>query len=273
MTVKRIPFELPQHFVDGLHIGQESREEFWFIFKDSKLLVDEDTKAPSHPKGLALQHSVYMGIYNECNVYVGEALSAEAPAGTSFHDLRGLFGHTDEVLVALAGKASQIILWERTHQYCGQCGSKTVAKANERAKECPSCKMLAFPRVSPVVMVLIRKGDEILLARGVNFPAGFYSALAGFVDPGETLEHCVKREVFEEVGLEVDNLEYFGSQSWPFPHSLMIAFTCEWKSGEITIDPKEILDAQWFRKDNLPLLPPPFSISRVLIDESIASML
>lgn len=262
-----MPFELPLSFVDRLEEEKgNDREEIWFIFKDSKLLVDEQTKNLAQYKDIPLQHRVFMGTFKDNNVHVGEAASQEIPPGTAFLDLRGLFGHLEDQLLALAGRASQLILWERTHQFCGQCGARTVAKANERAKECPSCKILTFPRISPVIMVLIQKGEEILLARGVNFPAGFYSALAGFVDPGETLEHCIKREVLEEVGLEVDNLQYFGSQSWPFPQSLMIAFLCDWKSGEITIDPKEILDAQWFRKDNLPPLPPPFSISRVLID-------
>ena len=121
-------------------------------------------------------------------------------------------------------------------------------------------------------MALVQRKEEILLARGPSFPMGFYSVLAGFVEPGETLEQCVQREVFEEVGLHVENIQYFGSQPWPFPNSLMVAFTCQWKSGEIKIDPSEIVDAQWFHKGNLPTLPPEISISRILIDETLSKI-
>jgi NAD+ diphosphatase len=131
---------------------------------------------------------------------------------------------------------------------------------------CPSCGLLAYPRISPAVIVLIRRGDRALLARGVRFPLPFYSALAGFVEVGETLEDTVAREVREEVGVEVERIRYFGSQPWPFPHSLMVGFSAEWKSGEIAPDAREIVDAQWFGAAALPPIPPRLSIARRLID-------
>lgn len=239
-------------------------EEFWFIFKDSRLLVDRSS--PCQAK-VPTTCSIYMGTYRKRHLLAVEAApEAEAPPGAEWVDLKSLFGKMDDALFSLAGKAVQLIYWDRTHQFCGRCGTKTIQMAEERAKECPACRLLAFPQLSPVIITVVQKGEEILLARNHNFPMPFYSALAGFVDPGETLEECVRREVFEEVALQVDDIRYFGSQPWPFPHSLMIAFSCQWKSGEIKIAPDEIADAGWFKKDNLPLLPPPFSIGRILID-------
>ncbi len=251
-----IPFAAPSHFVDRIQKDPGLEKELWFIFKGSKLLVSEE----AIPLPLACR--LYLGTYKEFHVYAAEAESALPRAV----ELRQLFGKMDEDLLALAGRASQLVHWDRTHQFCGRCGAKTADRPNERAKECPSCKLLAYPKISPVIITAVKKGEEILLARGPHFPMPFFSALAGFVDPGETLEQCVKREVFEEVGLQVDEIRYFASQPWPFPHSLMIAFTCQWQSGEIKIDPVEIAEAYWFKKDNLPLLPPPFSIGRILID-------
>lgn len=244
----------------------DASDEFWFIFKNSKLLVNQDTGKPLQEKAISLEFSLYLGVFNNLHIYAGEAVDAKAPYNARWEDIRSLFGKLSDTSLALAGKASQLLLWERTHQFCGQCGNKTAKRRNERAKECKSCNLLYFPKICPVIMVLIQKNDEILLARAANFQIAFYSALAGFVDSGETLEECLRREVFEEVGLVVDNLHYFGSQSWPFPNSLMIGFTCQWKSGEIQNNPAEILDAQWFRKDNLPLLPPDYSLSRIMIE-------
>jgi NAD+ diphosphatase len=141
---------------------------------------------------------------------------------------------------------------------------------NERAMKCPSCSLLAFPRLAPAMITLVTRGDEALLARGVQFRGPMYSCLAGFVEPGESLEGAVVREVREEVGVEVTNVRYQGSQPWPFPHSLMVGFRAEWAGGDIVCDPTEILDAQWYRRDELPNIPPSISIARKLIDAWIA---
>jgi NAD+ diphosphatase len=131
---------------------------------------------------------------------------------------------------------------------------------------CPACGLMAYPRIAPAIIVLVRRGEEALLARGARFPSAFYSTLAGFAEIGETLEETLEREVFEEVGVRVKNPRYFGSQPWPFPHSLMIGFVAEWAGGDIRVDGKEILEARWFRPDALPSIPPPISIARRLID-------
>jgi NAD+ diphosphatase len=270
MMMRGMPFELPDLFVDQMEADVDDRDVLWLIFRGSQLLVDSETMWPAQVKDITIKHQLYMGTFRDFHIYVGEMDSPGMPSNTLLCDLRELYGRVDEAIFGLAGRAIQLITWDRTHQFCGQCGTHTLKSLKERARECVSCGLLTFPRISPVIMVLIQKGKEILLARGVNFPNGYYSALAGFVDAGETLEHCVKREVMEEVGLEVDQLRYFGSQPWPFPHSLMIAFTCQWKSGDIVIDPSEIVNAQWFTKDNLPLLAPTLSISRILIDAVLA---
>jgi len=172
----------------------------------------------------------------------------------------------------IAGRAVQISQWWRTHRYCGSCGKRNELRDSERALGCDDCKQLAYPRLAPAVIVLIHRDRELLLARGRSFGAPMYSTLAGFVEPGESLEECVAREVREEVGVEVDEITYRTSQPWPFPHSLMIGFTARWASGDIAIDESEIVDAQWFPVDELPNIPPPFAISRWLIDGHIDSL-
>jgi NAD+ diphosphatase len=172
-------------------------------------------------------------------------------------------------MLAVAGRAFQIAEWARTHRFCGVCGAPMQLVAGERAMKC-ACGHQAYPRISPAMMVLVKKGPAILLARNANFPPGRMSALAGFVEPGESIEDAVHREVFEEVGLKVKDLRYFASQSWPFPHSLMIAFTAEYAGGDITLHDNEIAEARFFGPDDtLPTLSPTQSISRALIDANL----
>jgi NAD+ diphosphatase len=169
----------------------------------------------------------------------------------------------------------QLIDWARTHRFCGRCGTATDPQANERAMKCPACGLLSFPRLAPAMITLITKGEpgpdqQVLLARGVQFRGAMYSCLAGFVEPGESLEGAVVREVREEVGLEVRNVQYRGSQPWPFPHSLMVGFRAEYAGGDIVCADDEIVDANWYTRDNLPMIPPPISIARRLIDAWLA---
>ena len=160
----------------------------------------------------------------------------------------------------------QLVEWEHTHRFCGRCATPTELSPGERARRCPRCGLLAFPRLAPAVITLVDRGDEALLAQGVNFGMPMYSCIAGFVEPGETLEEAVAREVHEEVGVQVEDVRYQHSQPWPFPHSLMIGFRARWSSGDIRIDPTEIVDAKWFSRDDLPMVPPGISIARALID-------
>lgn len=196
---------------------------------------------------------------------------AAAPPGYVFKGLRSLFGRWDEETLAVAGRAFQIADWARTHQFCGACGTRMVRADGERAMKCPACGNTAYPRIAPAMMVLVKRGDSILLARNVAVPAGGrMSALAGFLEPGESAEDAVHREVHEEVGLYVKDLRYFASQSWPFPGSLMIAFTAEYAGGDLRLDPAEIAEARWFGPgDALPELSPPQSISRALINANL----
>jgi len=194
------------------------------------------------------------------------------PDGWRAAGLRNWFGLLDDASLSIAMRGVQLLEWDRTHRFCGACGTATVGAAGERAKRCPSCGLTAYPRISPAMMVLVTRGDTLLLGRGVNFPPGRYSALAGFMEAGETIEECIAREVREETNVEVRDLRYFGSQSWPFPNSLMIAFTAEYAGGELRHDPAELADARWFSLDALPQLPPRLSIARALIDGTVARM-
>lgn len=186
-------------------------------------------------------------------------------------DLFSYFGRASEDEWLVAGRAVQLIDWARTHRYCGRCATPTQPARNERAMKCPDCGLVAFPRLAPAMITLVTRGEpgpdqEALLARGVQFRAPMFSCLAGFVEPGETLEAAVIREVREEVGVDVGNVRYMGSQPWPFPHSLMLGFRADWRLGDIVCDPSEILEAHWYRKDALPNIPPGISIARKLID-------
>ena len=197
--------------------------------------------------------------------------AGDDPADGAALDLYSFFGRSGEVEWLVAGRAVQLVEWARTHRFCGRCGTPTQQQPGERAMKCPACGLLAFPRLAPAMITLVTRDDRALLAHGVNFRAATYSCLAGFVEPGESLEGAVVREVREEVGVEVDEVQYWGSQPWPFPHSLMVGFTAKWKSGEIDIDPTEIVDARWFSRDEVPAIPPPISIARKLIDSWLLS--
>lgn len=196
----------------------------------------------------------------------------EVPAPFEVVGLRALFGEVDELLFGIAGRAVQIVDWAATHRFCGRCATPTARAPGERSMRCPACGLTAYPRIAPAIIVLIRKGDEALLARGARFPLPFYSTLAGFVEPGESLEETLVREVKEEVGIDVTDIRYFGSQSWPFPNALMLGFFARWAGGEIVIDETEIVDAKWFKADELPMIPPSMSISRQLIDTWLAEL-
>lgn len=263
-------------FTGGMIPPQDpSRPALWFAFSSERLLVrfaDSEAKVPllsGGPVNLGLSpvRTQYLGLLDEIPCFSAELPNdVDPPEGWAFQGLRKLFGALGEEFFGVAVRAKQVVLWDRTHQYCGQCGAPTQDMEHERAKLCPRCSTLSFPRLSPAVIVAVTRGEELLLARAQRFPQGFYSVLAGYVEPGETLEECVAREVREEVGIEVRNIRYFGSQSWPFPHSLMVAFTAEHASGDLRPDPGEIADAGWFRRDSLPWIPEKISIARRLID-------
>ena len=199
----------------------------------------------------------------------------EDPSDGAGLDLRTFAGRSPEPEWLAAGRAVQLVEWARTHRFCGRCATPTEPAPGERAMRCPACGLLAFPRLAPAMITLVTRGDdgpdqEALLARGVQWTVPMYSCLAGFVEPGESLEGAVVREVLEEVGVIVDNVRYEGSQPWPFPHSLMIGFRARYVSGDLVLDETEIADANWYRRDALPMIPPGISIARSLIDRWLA---
>ena len=246
-----------------------------FAFRGNEMLLRESDLAL--PDAAALEalgadpdRLLPVGLYGEtyCRAtwLPGDTAS---PAGFAFRGLRALFGRMDEATLAVAGRAFQIADWARSNRYCGACGRPMANVAGERVMKC-ACGHAAYPRISPAMMVLVKRGSDLLLARNVAAPPGRYSALAGFVEPGESVEEAIHREVREEVGVEVEQLRYFASQSWPFPGSLMIAFTAEYAGGEVRPDRREIADARWFLPgDALPELSPRQSISRALIEANL----
>jgi NAD+ diphosphatase len=199
------------------------------------------------------------------------------PSDGAALDLRTFAGRADEPSWLAAGRAVQLVEWARTHRYCGRCATPTEPAPGERAMRCPACGLLAFPRLAPAMITLVTRGDdgpdqEALLARGVQWTVPMYSCLAGFVEPGESLEGAVVREVQEEVGIAVTDVRYHGSQPWPFPHSLMIGFRARYAGGELQLDATEIADAGWYRRDRLPMIPPGISIARSLIDAWVGEL-
>ncbi|MCP4749316.1 MAG: NAD(+) diphosphatase [Proteobacteria bacterium] len=263
-------------FVSSVMSPEEKTEPaLWFVFQDHQLMVCQEENKVSVPTALDLEElnlkpvrEQYIGTLNGAHCYSAElSLKTLWPDNMNFLGLRQLHAVLDPDTLKVAVNAIQIVNWDQTHQYCGRCGAPTETKSDERAKVCPECSLINYPRLAPAIMAAIIKDNEILLANGQNFPPGFFSVLAGFVEPGETLEECVAREVKEEVGLEVKNIKYFNSQPWPFPHSLMIAFTAEYAGGEIAVDGVEIVKADWFAADKLPHRPPAnISIAGRLID-------
>ena len=252
---------------------QDHTEPLTFLFHQGKLLVREDDLSLPDAAAVAdlrlAPHQLHpVGLLGGRYCQAGWAVRDVLPAaGFGWRTLRSMFGAMDEDVLGLAGRASQIAEWARTHRYCGACGCAMQLAAGERCFRCVRCGHLAYPRISPAMMVLIRKGDAVLLALHRASPTQRFTALAGFLEAGESVEEAVHREVFEEVGLRVHNLQYFSSQSWPFPHSLMLAFTADYLAGEIRVDQAEIAEARWFGPgDAWPEPVPQLSVSSLLID-------
>jgi NAD+ diphosphatase len=252
----------------------DNNPAYWFVFCSNKLLVTVDDHKVRIPYFKSLSELnitpvriQYLGTLHGHTCYSAEVTpEMTAPTGMTFNDLRSLFGAIDEDIFLLAGKAIQIVSWDQTNQFCGRCGTKMETLEGERAKECPSCGLINYPRISPAAITAVIKGNKILLTHNAAFRGNIHSLIAGFVEPGETIEECVHREIFEEAGIKVKNLKYFGSQPWPFPNSLMIGFTAEYESGEISVDGQEITEAGWYDASQLPELPGKMSIARKIID-------
>lgn len=251
----------------------------WFVVRQLGMLVRDDEGQPRLPEledlprlGLTPESAHYLGQLDGEDCFALEAAASEPPAPWAARSLRSLYSQLNEEEFAVAGRAVQIANFSATHRYCGGCGQPTARDASERCMRCARCDLVFYPRVSPAIIVLVRRGPQALLARAARSTTGFFSTLAGFVEPGESLEQTLHREVLEEVGVHVQNVRYFGSQPWPFPHSLMVGFTAEHAGGEILVDGKEIAEARWFDPHSLPPVPPRISIARRLIDGWLADV-
>lgn len=260
-------FKAPDFFQDA----------YYFVFHDTRILAEQGE--PSW-RPLDLARWKRMGLEARTELCIGRLFgipcfavelvtNTAEPSGFTFISLWELVSKIDNARFAVVGRASQILDWERTHQYCGKCGQPTQVNDHERSRTCQACNLTVYPKLSPAIIVLVTKGDELLLARGPRMREGFYSTLAGFVEPGESVEQAVHREVFEEVGIKIKNLQYYDSQPWPFPNSLMLGYFAEYESGELVLQEGEILEAQWFPYHNLPHHPRLVSISGWLIEDFV----
>jgi NAD+ diphosphatase len=249
-------------------------DAWWFVFSGYQLLVKVAGNEAFVPiakdvetQGVEVSRPIYLGSYRGRSCYAAEGkLAVGSAAGAFFRELRSLFACLEDDVYEIALLAVHLVEWDKTCQFCGSCSGALQARKDMRAKECPKCGRLEFPRISPAIIVLIERGDTVLLARSPRFRGAFFSVLAGFVEPGESLEEAVHREVKEESGISIRDVVYFGSQPWPFPDSLMIGFTAQYASGNIEIDGEEIIEAGWYKADNLPPIPGKISIAGQLID-------
>lgn len=245
----------------------------YYIFADGKLVLKENAAAlPEIGIDDALNTSfIRSGLVDRGNmngdIWAELKKDAVLPEGYSLNERRGLWPMFGETEFFHIGKAYHIADWHRTNRYCGVCSAQTFLDEKEWGMRCKECREISFPVIAPAIIVAVEREGKLLMGHGVNFPPGRFSVLAGFVEPGENLEDCVKREVFEESHICVKNVKYFGSQPWPFPRSLMVGFTAEWESGEIEVDNCEVLEARWFAPDEMPDIPQSISISRRLIDD------
>ncbi len=268
---RTIPFTLScEPLPDG------STQALWFLMQGATIFLAGNSEHACIPQSAlppipveAITYRRSIGSYGNRPCIVLELQdNSAASLATSFTavSLREAHGLIGEELWTIAGRASQILRWNRDHQFCGRCGTMMEEEEQDILRRCPRCDFFTYPRISPAVIMSVIKDDKILLGRSPRFPSGMFSVLAGFVEPGETLEEAVAREVKEEVDIDIKDIRYIGSQPWPFPHSLMVGFVAQYAGGTITIDNKEIEEAGWFRRDEMPRLPTKISIARRLVE-------
>lgn len=256
-----------------------NESDLWFLFQDKQILIKEEMGKIIIPTFKEVENLIedleikyHLGKLKDISCFCGELSSCIKIGGElKLMSLRQVSGIIDKEIAIIGGKAAQIIHFHKTNKYCGVCGYKNKFMQSEFAMECTRCGYTSYPQICPAIIVGITKGDKILLANNKNFPEGLHSNIAGFLEVNETLEECVKREVLEEVNIRVKNIRYFDSQPWPYPNSIMIGFIAEYESGEIKVDGNEIVHADWYSKENLPILPDENTIARKIIDSILNS--
>ena len=241
-------------------------DDYLFVFNENReLYLDDDKRLPKNLDDLKVNFCLFIGIYSGMKAFV-----INACGNGTFYDLREVY-EFDHDLYHIAGKAVLVNDWYISHRFCGRCGTKTQLDEKDMMLKCPECGQVHYPRIAPAIIVAIRKGDKLLMAQHSYHDTIRYALIAGFVEPGESIEEAVHREVLEEVGIKIKNLKYMKSQSWPFPNSLMLGFTAEYESGDIKVDGDEIVKAKWFKKDEIIRYDSDISISDWLIQNFIDS--
>ena len=272
------------HFNRFFEFKPENTNNLFIIFRDRKVLYDLDQKTfllnSSYLKFEDYSFEIIgIGKEDDMNIYSVDIsghhfpLKEQGYLSLVEYEIRHLFPMLTPYDISVLGRANQLMHWIKSNKHCGYCGSIKRFSESEEALFCKCNNIMVYPTISPCVLALIHKDNKILLARNALFPEGLFSALAGFIEVSETAEECVEREVFEEVSLKVKNVKYFGSQSWPFPSQLMLAYICEYESGEINVDGKEIVEADWYDLDNLPNTPPNSTLSGTLINSYVSDHL
>ncbi|MEG0295188.1 MAG: NAD(+) diphosphatase [Clostridium sp.] len=254
---------------------KDAYESKWFIFKEKQFLIIKGKGSIEIPtlkicEGLesSFVNKIEVGNLKGESYYSAEIIEeVKLPDTLEWTDLRDdrFIGNNDIYYAGI--RAYQFLSWDKASKFCGKCGTRTHHKGDEIAKRCSNCGFVQYPRISPAIIVGIKKGNEILLAHNATFPKDLYSVIAGFAEQGETLEQTVIREIYEEVGIKVKNIKYFGSSPYSSEDSLMIAYVAEYESGEIKVDNKEIVSAGWYNKGNMPpKIPTKLTIARAIID-------
>lgn len=241
-----------------------SDDAYYFIFNNEReLLLTEEKTLPTDINNADADFKLYIGKFKNKDVFV-----VNAEGDGQYFNLKDVYD-TDRDMYLMATKAVLVRDWYISHQFCGRCGVKTVLDEKDMMLKCPSCGQVHYPRIAPAIIVAVRKEGKLLMAQHSYHENIRYALVAGFVEPGESIEEAVHREVAEEIGINIKNLEYQKSQSWPFPNSLMLAFTAEYDSGEIKVDGDEIVRAKWFAKDEIIRYDSDISISDWLVESFI----
>ncbi|MEE1134789.1 MAG: NAD(+) diphosphatase [Methanobrevibacter sp.] len=239
-------------------------DDYLFIFNENReLYLTSDRQLPKTLDDFDVEFCLFIGKYKGKNSFVVNVYDE-----TSFYDLREVYEFNPD-LYHIAGKAVLVRDWYISHEFCGRCGTPTQIDEKDMMLKCPSCGQVHYPRIAPAIIVAISKENELLMAQHSYHDTIRYALIAGFVEPGESIEEAVHREVLEEVGIKIKNLKYMKSQSWPFPNSLMLGFTAEYESGDIKVDGDEIVKAKWFKKDEIIRYDSDISISDWLIQNFI----